>query len=502
MIKMKWIECIPRQWIEITTQSLEAWKLRDEVPPFLPENRRGYARVTPAALSKVGVPNTKLFVMDEYPLHGLGLYDLESWDQYLGYVWSTWTTKKAQPVHVDPALQAMIDQSLQMDSNAAGQTYHINGPSTSDTMVESKGSLMISTNDAPPFPVSPDDVSMGTPADKRSRESPDSTLKPEGKSLKTSGVASATTAVSGVASASAAVASTTNEDNKDALDPPSIRWKVAEVAETRRLMWQLHHRMPAWKSKAYIEALQARPIDLAALAEATGVQFASAELVEVAIKCLDEITKEMAKDTSNTSGADAVASSQSDAATGEGSADKKNPDSNPTATCATAQESESKDTDTAKQQQPDATASCDELEFKKECDSAKNPSENWITRLVNAGHDIMWPQGMTPSTGPTLLTGVKIGDADHLVDDLMEWERKFETANLDNRAQFLRIAQLIAGCDPMEAAAWESGYVPEAQGLPSDQLESRIQGSLPPLAKNGVKTKTANCSWWRSTASI
>ena len=42
--------------------------------------------------------------------------------------------------------------------------------------------------------------------------------------------------------------------------------------------------MPAWKLKAYIEALQVRPIDLAALAETTGVQFASAELVEVAIK--------------------------------------------------------------------------------------------------------------------------------------------------------------------------------------------------------------------------
>ena len=182
-----------------------------------------------------------------------------------------------------------------MDSNAAGQTYHAHDPSASDTMVEPKRSLMTSTNDAPPFPVSPNDVSMDTSADKRSTESPDSTLKPEGKSLKTSGVASATTSVSGVASASAAVASTTNEDNKDALDPPSIRWKVAEVAETRRLMWQLHRRMPAWKLKAYTEALQVRPIDLAALAEATGVQFASAELVEVAIKCLDEKAKEMAK---------------------------------------------------------------------------------------------------------------------------------------------------------------------------------------------------------------
>ena len=54
MIKMKWIDILPRQWLEITTQSLEAWKQRDEKTPFLPDNRRGYARVTPVALSKVG----------------------------------------------------------------------------------------------------------------------------------------------------------------------------------------------------------------------------------------------------------------------------------------------------------------------------------------------------------------------------------------------------------------------------------------------------------------
>ena len=94
----------------------------------------------------------------------------------------------------------------------------------------------------------------------------------------------------------------------------------------------------------------------------------------------------------------------------------------------------------------------------------------------------MWPQGMTPSTGPTLLTRVKLGNEDNLVDDLMEWEGKFENASLHNHTQFLRNAQLTAGNHPMEAAAWENGYVPEAQGLPSDQLESRIQGSLPPLA--------------------
>ena len=352
-----------------------------------------------------------------------------------------------------------------MDSNAAGQTYHVSDPSTSDT-VESKGNPMTSINNAPPFPVLTEGVSMDAPADKRSRESPDSTLKPEGKSLKTSGVASATTAESVVSKASA-VASTTNEDVGDAPEPSTIRWKAADVAETRRLMWQLHHRMPAWKLKAFTDALQVRPIDLAAIAEITGVQFASAELIEAAIKCLDEI----AKDSCSASGADAVAPSQSDnqtkednsnlpkkdeSGTTERSADKESPDSNPTDTCATAQESESKDTDTAKQPQQDATASCDESESKRKSDSAKDPSTSWITRFVNAGHNILWPPGTTPSTGPTLLTGLKIDDADHLVDDLMEWERKFETANLDNHMQFLRNAQLTPGNHPMEAAAWEN----------------------------------------------
>ena len=94
MMKLNWIESIPRQWIEITTQSLEAWKVRDAGPPFLPDNRRGYVRVTPVALSKAGVPDSRIFTLDEYPLHGLGLYEnFESWEQYSGYVWYTWTTK-------------------------------------------------------------------------------------------------------------------------------------------------------------------------------------------------------------------------------------------------------------------------------------------------------------------------------------------------------------------------------------------------------------------------
>ena len=71
MIKLRWIDIIPRLCLEITTQSLEAWKQRDEKSPFLPDNRRGFARVTPVALSKVGVPNTEIHAMDEF--HSMAL---------------------------------------------------------------------------------------------------------------------------------------------------------------------------------------------------------------------------------------------------------------------------------------------------------------------------------------------------------------------------------------------------------------------------------------------
>ena len=141
------------------------------------------------------------------------------------------------------------------------------------------------------------------------------------------------------------------------------------------------------------------------------------------------------------------------------------------------QKSESNDVDMDKQQQ-DALASQEKASPEDSCNPAQNQSKVWVDRVVSAGHSILWPQSMTPFTGPTLLTGVRLGEEDRLVDDLMEWERKLENANLDNHMQFLRNAQLTATNHPMEATAWENGYVPEAQGLPSDQLESRIQESL------------------------
>ena len=105
------------------------------------------------------------------------------------------------------------------------------------------------------------------------------------------------------------------------------------------------------------------------------------------------------------------------------------------------------------------------------------------------------------STCPTLLTGLTKDASDHLIDSLMEWERKFESADLEKHKQFLQEAKLPVCDSPLEARAWENGFVPEANDIPSDQLEHRIQGSLPPLAY-GLQTETTSHYWRRSDASL
>ena len=97
--------------------------------------------MTPVALSKVGVPNSSIQVLKDYPQHGLGLYeDLESWEQYSGNVWDNWTTKAVQPVHVDPALQAMIDQSSQLSASVACHLGHDSTQSSPNMLTGFQGS--------------------------------------------------------------------------------------------------------------------------------------------------------------------------------------------------------------------------------------------------------------------------------------------------------------------------------------------------------------------------
>ena len=175
MMKLGWINYIPREWIEITTKSLDEWKERDEKPPFLSDNQRGYARVTPVALSitrwinilEMVLGPTKILrrVINTQDMRGLiGLRRL--------------------------LIQAMIDQPARNSAGTAVPSSHSHAQSVPSAVVVDKGSNMSSSFSAPHPPEASEDVSMETSADKRSRESPDTTNKPDGKPLKTSESAS------------------------------------------------------------------------------------------------------------------------------------------------------------------------------------------------------------------------------------------------------------------------------------------------------------------------
>ena len=275
--------------------------------------------------------------------------------------------------------------------------------------------------------------------------------------MKTSGVATATPTENVTSSVCAASIARCDESNDAAPEIPTARWRAREVAETRLLMRQLQNRMPAWKLKTCNEALRVIPVDLARIVEVTGIQFDTVELVEVAVKCLDEIATELAFVDAfiDTSGATAAASSRDDKQSTNDKSDSTEPEKEPKTIvkesagkndshkgtadqCATAQ-GPSQPASSVTAQQQDASASRDGSNSKKESGSTKDSSQNWVTRFVKSGHDLLWPSGMTPTTGPTLLTGVKVGESDHLIDDLMEWEQKFETANLENQSSFFKI---------------------------------------------------------------
>ena len=64
--------------------------------------------------SHLSLDNSNVQELDLFPNHGLGIYDdYEVCEDFHDYVWATWTTMEAQPMQVDPALHALIDQAQQ-----------------------------------------------------------------------------------------------------------------------------------------------------------------------------------------------------------------------------------------------------------------------------------------------------------------------------------------------------------------------------------------------------
>ena len=140
-------------------------------------------------------------------------------------------------------------------------------------------------------------MSMESGTDKRSRESPDSTLKPEGKSLKTSETTT--------------VQTTTDTDEMstaDSVKPSNVTKRPKTVSEVKSLMQEVHSRMPAWKAEKILETRKADQVDLAALGEATGILFESQDMLKEAVLHLDRIRKKK----TNEEDADLDASGTSD----------------------------------------------------------------------------------------------------------------------------------------------------------------------------------------------
>ena len=155
---------------------------------------------------------------------------------------------------------------------------------------------------------------MEASADKRSRELPDTTTKPDGKSLKTSEAASPAPARHDISES--CVADTHIPDVRAGQNVP-LRFPTNptmanDASEARLLTGQMHKRVPAWKLQLCIEALNASPIDQARITEATENQFANDKLVIVATQYLADLARESESMSPSTEhvGAASAASSQ------------------------------------------------------------------------------------------------------------------------------------------------------------------------------------------------
>ena len=100
---------------------------------------------------------------------------------------------------------------------------------------------------------------------------------------------------------------------------------------------------------------------------------------------------------------------------------------------------------------------------------------------------------------PTLLTGVQPSD---LKMETLGWKDKLETADLEKHSAYLQERHFVAHPHPLEATAWENGFVPETHGLPSGEIEPRMLPLLPQTVLYGLSTETASHSWQRSPHTI
>ena len=105
--------------------------------------------------------------------------------------------------------------------------------------------------------------------------------------------------------------------------------------------------------------------------------------------------------------------------------------------------------------------------------------EEWFNRVTKRGQDVLLPP-VGSGRCPMLLTRVQPSDLKSL--ETFGWKDKLETADLERYSTYLRERHFVAIPHPLEATAWENGFVPETHGLPSEELEPRMLPLLPQLS--------------------
>ena len=268
-------------------------------------------------------------------------------------------------------------------------------------------------------------------------------------------------------------------------------------AEAKSLMWEVHHRMPAWKAEKLIESHKSGQVDLAVLGEATGILFESQEMLTEAVQYLEKIRKEKEgkedADLGMPKTSDPHSSQSKDQETSDDDLKKqKETTSAPAGTAsvvpnATGSSDGTQNNDpsssskkpAANNQQRDANASSTDPVTKEKSNSVSESPEDWFSRVTKEGQKVLW-HPRASARCPTLLTGLQPSNLKSL--ETIGWEDKLESADLEKHVEYLRRRQFVAIPHPLEATAWENGFVPETHGLPSNELEPRMLPLLPQLS--------------------
>ena len=184
-------------------------------------NRESFANHV--ARRSVSLAWTRIFMMKE-----------KSSEQFSTYIWSSWTSKVAQLMQVD---QDIIDMLSGPDRGSAIICVASQPKSSSqdtkapDLMSKGSEELPSQSTQTKTDPMDGGSKDALSDSDRRERESPDATIKPEAKSLETASAASSTQEQSAVLGLEA-------------------HWRyIKTVKKAQEATKKMHRSMPEWKLK-------------------------------------------------------------------------------------------------------------------------------------------------------------------------------------------------------------------------------------------------------------